>query len=151
MVDAFLPAGVHIDESEAFADSIERFIHAQPGVTHVTTFVGSGGLRFLLVYSPESLNRAYVQFLIDVDDEKKIDGLLAGIQRHLDANYPNANTVAKKFLLGPGDGGRVQARFRGPDPATLRQLADQAKQILQQNGGAKGVRDDWRERELVIR
>ena len=151
MVDAFLPAGVHIDESEAFADSIERFIHAQPGVTHVTTFVGSGGLRFMLVYSPEGLNRAYVQFLIDVDDEKKIDGLLAGIQRHLDENYPNANTVAKKFLLGPGSGGRVQARFRGPDPATLRQLAGQAKQILEQDGGAKGVRDDWRERELVIR
>jgi multidrug efflux pump subunit AcrB len=59
--------------------------------------------------------------------------------------------VAKKFLLGPGSGGRVQARFRGQDPALLRQLAGQAQQILQDDGGAKGVRIDWREPEKVIR
>jgi len=150
MVDVFLPSGVHISESERFADEVERFIKARPGVTHVTTFVGSGGLRFMLVYSPEKENRAYVQFLIDVDDENKIDGMLADIQQYLDKNYPNANTVARKFLLGPGSGGRIQVRFRGPDPATLRQLAAQTKNIIQDDGGAKGVRDDWRERELVI-
>ena len=52
MVDAFLPAGTHIRESEAFADTVEQYIQAQPGVTHVTSFIGGGGLRFLLVYTP---------------------------------------------------------------------------------------------------
>ncbi len=151
MVDAFLPSGVHIRESEEFADGVEKFIKTLPGVTHVSTFVGSGGLRFMLVYSPERENRAYVQFLVDVDDEKKIDGMLADIQKYLDSNYPNANSVAHKFLLGPGSGGRIQARFRGPDPNKLRQLAAKTKQIIQDDGGAKGVRDDWREREMVIR
>jgi multidrug efflux pump subunit AcrB len=150
MVDAFLPAGTHIRESEAFAGTVQRYIQAQPGVTHVTSFIGGGGLRFLLVYSPEKENRAFVQFLIDVDDWKKIDGLIADTQKHLDENHPNANAVAKKFLLGPGQGGRVQARFRGPDPAKLRELADQAKKALADNG-AVCVRSDWREREKVIR
>ena len=120
MVDVLLPAGTHIRESEAFADAVQRYIQAQPGVTHVSSFIGGGGLRFLLVYTPERENRAYVQFLVEVDDDKKIDGLIAGIQKYLDNNYPNANAVAKKFLLGPGSGGRIQVRFRGPDPATLR-------------------------------
>ncbi len=151
MVDVFLPAGVHIRESEEFADGVERFIKARPGVTHVSTFVGSGGLRFMLVYSPERENRAYVQFLVDVDDENKIDGMLADIQKYLDENHPNANSVAHKFLLGPGSGGRLQARFRGPDPTKLRQLAAETRKIIQDDGGAKGVRDDWREREMVIR
>lgn len=151
MVDVFLPAGVHIQETEAFAGKVERYIKTQPGVSHVTSFVGSGGLRFLLVYSPERENRAYVQFLVDVKDEKFIDGALESIQRYLDENYPNANSVARKFLLGPGDGGRIQARFRGPDSAILRQLAAQAKTVLKEDGGAKGIRDDWRESELVIR
>src|SRR5262249_30629590 len=53
MVDVFLPAGTHIRESEAFAGAMERYIKGQPGVTHVTTFGGGGGLRFLLVYTPE--------------------------------------------------------------------------------------------------
>ena len=65
--------------------------------------------------------------------------------------YPNANAIAKKFLLGPGDGGRVQARISGPDPAVLRSLADQAIEVLDQAGGTKGVRHDWRERDKVIR
>jgi len=151
MVDVFLPAGVHISETEGFADKVEKFIKGRPGVTHVTAFVGSGGLRFMLVYSPERENRAYVQFLVDVNDERKIDGMLTDIQRYLDEHYPNANAVARKFLLGPGAGGRVQARFRGPDTATLRVLADRAEKILNDDGGAIGVRNDWRERELVIR
>jgi multidrug efflux pump subunit AcrB len=151
MVDTFLPAGTHIRDTEAFAESVERFIRSQPGVSHVSSFVGSGGLRFLLVYTPENENPAFVQFLVDVDDERKIDGLIATIQRQLDQNYPDANSVAKKFLLGPGSGGRVQVRFRGPDPATLRELAGQAQRILEADGGAKGVRLDWRQPEKVIR
>ena len=151
MVDIFLPAGTHIRETEAFAGDVQRYIQAQPGVTHVTSFIGGGGLRFMLVYSPEGENRAFVQFLVDVDDWRKIDGLIADIQRHLDEQHPNANAVAKKFLLGPGAGGRIQARFRGPDPAQLRALADQAKRILEDDGGTVCVRSDWREREKVIR
>jgi len=150
MVDTFLPAGTDIRNTEAFAETLERFIRNQPGVTHISSFVGSGGLRFLLVYTPEKENPTFVQFLVDVDDDRKIDGLVTTIQDHLDRNYPNANSVAKKFLLGPGSGGRVQARFRGPDPAVLRRLAGQAQQILQDDGGAKGVRIDWREPEKVI-
>jgi multidrug efflux pump subunit AcrB len=151
MVDVHLPAGTHIRETEAFAENVEGFIKGQPGVTHVTSFVGSGGLRFLLVYSPETENPAYVQFLVDVDDHRKIDGLLDTIQKQLDERHPNANAVAKKFLLGPGAGGRIQARIRGPDPAKLRELADKVQKVLEDDGGAMGVRNDWREREKVIR
>jgi multidrug efflux pump subunit AcrB len=151
MVDVFLPTGTHIRETEQFAGDVRRFIQAQPGVTHTTSFIGGGGLRFMLIYSAERDNPAFVQFLVDVDDLTKIDGLMAGIQKHLDENYPNANTVTKKFMLGPGQGGRIQARFRGPDPAKLRELADQAKRILVEDGGALCVRSDWRDREKVIR
>ena len=151
MVDTFLPSATHIRDSEAFASDVQRYIQALPGVTHVTSFIGGGGLRFMLVYSPEGENRAFVQFLVDVDDWRKMDGLIADIQRHLDEQHPNANSIAEKFLLGPGAGGRIQARFRGPDPAQLRALADQAKRVLVDDGGTLAVRSDWREHEKVIR
>ena len=151
MVDAFLPAGTHIRDTEAFAGDVQRYIQALPGVTHVTSFIGGGGLRFLLTYSPERENRAFVQFLVDVDDWWQIAGLIENVQRHLDEWHPNANAVAKKFLLGPGQGGRIQARFRGPDPAQLRQLADQAIKVLKDDGRAVAVRSDWREPMKVIR
>ena len=151
MVDAFLPAGTHIRETEAFAGEVQRFMQTQPGVTHVSSFIGGGGLRFLLVYSPENENRAYVQFLVDVDDAAKIAGLMTVIQGRLVDNYPNANAIAKKFLLGPGGGGRIQARFSGPDSAVIRQLGAEAMKILQDDGGALCIRNDWQDRVPAIR
>jgi multidrug efflux pump subunit AcrB len=151
MVDTFLPAGTHIRETEAFAADLQEYIQTLPGVTHVTSFIGGGGLRFLLVYSPERENSAFVQLLVDVDDWRKIDGLIADVQRHLDEEQPNANSVAKKFLLGPGQGGRVQARFSGPDADVLRKLGDEAQKVLEDDGGAVCIRSDWRERVKVIR
>ncbi len=151
MVDVYLPASNHIRETESFAGEIQRFVQEQPHVTNVTTFVGGGGLRFLLVYSPENENPAFVQFLVDVDDPGKISDLIAKIQKRLDENYPNANAIAKKFMLGPGEGGRVQMRFQGPDSAKLRELGDQAVKILEDDGQAVCVRNDWREQVKSIR
>ena len=82
----------------------------------------------------------------EVDDEKKIDGLIADIQKYLDDNYPNANAVAKKFLLGPGSGGRVQValpRSRSCDAApTGRPGADKSSRTTAE---PSCVRSDWRE------
>jgi len=151
MVDAFLPAGTDINESAKFADNVGGFIKKQPGVKHVTGFVGGGGLRFLLVYSPEKQNPAYVQFLVNVDEPESIDALMGTIQGYLDKEHPSANAIAQKFLLGPGGGGRVQVRFSGPDPGVLRQLSAKAREIMNKDGGALCVRDDWRELEPVVR
>ncbi len=151
MVDVYLPSGTHIRETEAFASEVQKVLQDQEGVAHVTAFIGGGGLRFLLVYSPEKENRAFVQFLVDVSDPRLMDGGIAEIQRYLDTKYPDANAVAKMFLLGPGQGGRIQVRFQGPDPAELRRLAGQAQKILDDDGGAVCVRSDWRDREIVVR
>jgi multidrug efflux pump subunit AcrB len=151
LVDNFLPAGTYIRVTEEYANEVERYLLAQPGVTHVSSFVGSGALRFLLVYSAEQPNTAYVQFLIEVDDWRKIDGLVPKVQKYLEEHYPSVNSNTKKFMLGPGSSGRVQVRFSGPDPAVLRALADQAKNILNENPQSVGVRTDWRQPEMVIR
>lgn len=151
LVDAFLPAGTHIRDSEKFAAEVEKYLKTQNGVQHVSSFVGSGGLRFLLVYSPESQNSAYVQFLVNVDDENKIAQLVSDVQTYLDDTYPDANVIAKKFLLGPGAGGRVQARFSGPDSGKLREISRQVREIYKQDGGALCVRDDWTEKVQTVR
>ncbi|MCL2330191.1 MAG: efflux RND transporter permease subunit [Phycisphaerae bacterium] len=151
IVDVFLPAGTHIRETEAFADEAQQYLQNLPDVTHVTSLIGGGGPRFLLVYNSERENSAYVQFLIDVDDWRRIDGLITTVQNHIDERYPNATATAKKFLFGPSRGGRVQARFQGPDSAVLRALGDQARRVLQDAGGTVGVRGDWLQPMMVIR
>jgi len=46
--------------------------------------------------------------------------------------------------IGPGRDAKIEARFSGPDPEVLRQLAEQALAIMRANGGAVDIGDDWR-------
>jgi RND family efflux transporter MFP subunit len=48
-------------------------------------------------------------------------------------------------------GGNIQARLSGPDPAKLRELGARVKKVLRDDGGALCERSDWRERSQAIR
>jgi multidrug efflux pump subunit AcrB len=146
MVDFWLPQGTHIDDTTREVESIEKYLLEQEGVTNVTSLIGQGGLRFLLTYTPEKLNPAYAQLLVDVDDAKRIDALAPAIEADLAERYPDAVSYVSKFELGPGANGKIRARFSGPDPDVLRRLASQAEAIMHADPVAKGIRTDWRQR-----
>jgi len=150
MVDFWMPQGTHIDDTTNEVASIEQYLLEQEGVTHVTSFVGKGGLRFLLTYTPEKLNSAYAQILVDVDDAKRIDVLAPAIEAHLAERYPDALSFVSKFELGPGANGKIRARFSGPDPDVLRRLARQTEAIMHADPVAKGIRTDWRQRVKLV-
>jgi multidrug efflux pump subunit AcrB len=151
MVDVWLPQGTHIDQTVSTSADIEAYLDDLEGATHVTTLAGAGGLRFLVTYAPEKINTAYVQFLVDVEDYTMIDDLIAQVEKDLPARFPNVEVYGRKFLLGPGSGGKIQARFSGPDPNTLRGLAEDAIDFLHADGGAKAIRTDWRQRVKLMR
>ncbi|MCA9425035.1 MAG: efflux RND transporter permease subunit, partial [Candidatus Omnitrophica bacterium] len=117
----------------------------------VASHVGGGAARFLLTYAPEKTNPAYAQLLVDVFDYKQIDSMQKDLQDWMEKNMPNALTFSNKFRLGPGDGGKIQARFSGPDPTTLRELVYEAMGIVEKDGGSLGLRQNWRERVPVVR
>jgi len=151
MVDFWLPQGTHIDDTTRTAESVETYLLEQDGVTHVTSLVGKGGLRFLLTYTPEKLNSAYVQFLVDVEDSSVLDALAPKIEADLADAFPAALAYASRFELGPGANGKIRARISGPETDVLRELADQTVAIMHDDGNAKAIRTDWRQRVKLIR
>jgi multidrug efflux pump subunit AcrB len=151
MMDVWLPQGTHIDDTLETSVDVEKYLLGLDSVTHVTTLAGAGGLRFLLTYAPEKVNSAYLQFLVDVDDYRKIGAMVPKVEQELLANFPNVEVYGRKFILGPGDGGKIQVRFRGPDANVLRGLAEETMAILHDDGGAKAIRTDWRQRVKVVR
>jgi multidrug efflux pump subunit AcrB len=130
---------------------VEQNLLGRDGVTHVTSLVGQGGLRFLLTYTPEKLNSSYAQLLVDVEDPALLDGLLVDIDAYLAESQPDLLGYASKFQLGPGSTGKIQARFSGRDPDVLRALAARAQEILHADPDAKSIRTDWRQRVKAIR
>ena len=151
MVDFWMPQGSHMDDTEAAADDVEKYLLGKEGVSHVTALLGKGGLRFLLTYGPEKTNSSYAQFLVDVEDATAIDTLIPEIERDLVALHPDALAYAFKFELGPGSTGKIRARFSGPDTEVLRDLARQAQDIMSADPVAKAIRTDWRPRVKVLR
>lgn len=151
VIDYWLPQGTDIAKTEADIAAAEAQVLAKPGVTGVTSFIGAGGMRFMLTYSPEPPNTAYGQLLVDVEDFRAIPDLVADLQVELSEAFPQAQIKAWKFMLGSPLPSKIEAVFKGPDSTVLRDLSEQAKQIMREDGGAVGIKDDWRGKVPVMR
>jgi multidrug efflux pump subunit AcrB len=145
VVDFWLPEGTDIRRTEAQALEVERYLLARDGVLDVQSLIGSGGLRYMLVYGPESPNSSYAQFLLRLEDYKLADRLIPNVQSYLDDNYPEAQAKVWRFSLGPGGGSKIEAEFSGPDPAVLRELAAEAQAVMFGDGRAISIKTDWRQ------
>lgn len=150
VVDYWLPEGTDISQTREDILAIEKDLAGYEEIANIQTLLGQGALRYMLVYSPESTNSSYGQFLLKIKDYEQIKGLVPRLQAYLDANYPDAQAKVWQFQLGPGGGSKIEAEFSGPDPVVLRLLADQAKSIMAADGRAISVKDDWRQPVSVI-
>ncbi len=150
VIDYYLPQGTDISQTETDLTEISEHVRTLDGVTGTNTVIGGGHLRFMLTYEGESQNSAYGQILVDVEEFEQIDALRTELQAWIDDKFPSSNTKVWSFVLGPGGGSKIEARFFGPDPIVLRTLSDQAKRIMGDAGGI-AIKDDWREQEQVIR
>ncbi|OLQ94307.1 multidrug transporter AcrB [Vibrio ponticus] len=151
VVDVYLPQGSDISRTERYIAAIEKDVKAKDGITNITSFIGGGGLRFMLTYAPEARNTSYGQLLIDIDDYKKIAPLLVELQDELSVKYPEASIKVWKFMLGRGGGKKIEAGFKGPDSQVLRQLSEQAKAIMHADSNLIAIQDDWRQQVPVLR
>jgi multidrug efflux pump subunit AcrB len=149
-VEIWLPEGTHIRDTEAELAKAEEYLSGLDNVSNVSTAIGGGDLRFLLTYTPNPGSSSFGVIFADVPDNATIPGMIEPVQRGLEEVLPSAIVNVRTFLLGPGEGGRIQLRISGPDGAELRRMAETAKQILREEG-ARAVRDEWREPVKVIR
>ena len=150
MVNLTFPEGTHIQSTEAKMHQLEEYLHSLGEVTDVTSFIGSGGLRFILTYSPESFNPAYGQFLVTVNDYTKIAELIPEVRNHIEQALPEAITGVKRFVFGPA-GKDIEARIMGPDAGVLRDIAEQVRSTMMAHENTTTVASDWGERVKVAK
>lgn len=151
MVDYWLPEGSDIRATETDLQALEAHISDIDGVEQVTATIGRGATRFMLTYSPEFNFPSYGQLLIRVQDFSQLEALQNQLQQHVAENFPQAFVKFDRPAIGPATKAKIEARFIGPDPAVLRELGEQAKQVFLQEPDAINIRQDWRERTKLIR
>ena len=150
-VDVWYPEGTDIDDTTRRLLQIEQQLKQYPGVTHLVTQIGGGSPRFLLTYSPEFNYPSFARIMIDVDDYRLIPALMTDIQADLEQRLPDATVNTRAFILGPATGGKIQLRLVGPDGQELRNMAETAFAIIEQDQATRGLRSEWREQVKVVR
>jgi multidrug efflux pump subunit AcrB len=150
-VDVWEVEGTDIRHTRDSVLDIERFIKAQPGVVSTTPIIGGGAMRFTLVYAPEPLSSSYGQIIVKTESKEQIALLQENIAQYMDNNFPDLEPKIKNLRLGPGGDSKIELRFSGPDPSTLREISEQAKNILYQDAEAVEIRDNWRQPVKVLK
>jgi multidrug efflux pump subunit AcrB len=152
MVECQFREGIHIKDTEKQVARIEAYLKEIDGVTDVASAVGAGHPRFLVTYDvPVDAASQYSLVLVSVEDYRIIDQVFQKVQYDLEAMFPDAIINLKKFNLGPGNGGKIQLRINGPDPAILRQMSETAKAIIAADPDSKAIRDEWGAKVKTIR
>nr|WP_321513896.1 efflux RND transporter permease subunit [uncultured Pseudodesulfovibrio sp.] len=146
----WLPQGTDIRVTSSDMNQIEQMLMKDERIASVTSFVGQGGPRFILTYSPEKTNSSYGMLLVEVNDYHEVEAIMSKYQDMVENQFPDAEAKFKKFRLGPGRDAMIEVRFSGPDTKVLKQLSRQAQDLMHASGNAQGVRDNWRQEVKVI-
>lgn len=149
-VDYWKPQGTDIRATAKSMLALGKKMKNFEGITNITNSVGGGLQRFMLVYTPEDPNTAYGQFIIEVTDYKKIDAIAEKVLHYLETNDSNSQPKIDKVRLGPGGGDKIEARFTGENPKTLRDLSNKAQAIMAKEENAVDIKDDWRQKVKLL-
>lgn len=150
-VDVWEPEGTHILDTRKDAIAIANYLGQQEGVRTTMTLVGGGDARFALTYEPKEASPAYAQIIVQTENLEQISRIWPKVEQNMRQNYPHLDPIIKAFRIGPGRDGKIEARFHGPDPVVLRELAEKAKAIMRADPTAKEINDDWRQPVPMVR
>ena len=151
LIDVWFPEGTSYAANEAVTQRIEKRVMGLQGVDHVTTWIGSGAERFVLVLDqifPQSNVSQMIVLPKDAVARERVRKLLPEL---LASEFPEVRARAKLLPNGPPVAYPVQFRVVGPDPARVRAYADEVKAIMRRNPNMRGVNDNWNESVKVLR
>ncbi|MEI8666314.1 efflux RND transporter permease subunit [Pseudoalteromonas sp. B28] len=150
-VDYWQEQGSDIRSTLEGVKKLEEFLQKEDLVEEVTSTTGQGAPRFMLTYAPEKSYPAYGQLIIRVANREAVATVMQTVRDYSNNHALSAQLKIKPMEIGPSTDAKIEARFSGPDPVILRQLAAKAEELIGKDDGAYNIRDDWRARTKMIR
>jgi multidrug efflux pump subunit AcrB len=165
-LDVWLPNDVPLtatNDAAVKAEEVVRQVLADTGehspkdknqhnLTSITSFIGGGGPRFWFSISPEPPQTNYAQVIVQVSDKELTPKIIGPLQAALSRQVPGAWITVRQLQTNPVEtpveiliSGQADAdaKDEAADIQTLRGIATQAIDVLQQSPGIAVMRDDW--------
>ncbi|KAA1161208.1 MULTISPECIES: efflux RND transporter permease subunit [Pseudoalteromonas] len=150
-VDYWQAQGSDVRSTLEGVKQLEAFLQKEELVEEVTSTTGQGAPRFMLTYAPEKSYPAYGQLIVRVADREAVATIMQKVRDYSNQYALSAQLKIKPMEIGPSTDAKIEARFSGPDPVILRQLAAKAEELIGNDDGAYNIRNDWRARTKMIR
>ncbi|KGA36847.1 efflux RND transporter permease subunit [Pectobacterium odoriferum] len=144
LVEVQMPYGTSIEQTSITTAKIEDWLKQQDEAKIVTSYIGQGSPRFYLAMAPELPDPSFAKIVVLADSQEAREALKFRL-REAAANglAPEARVRVTQLVFGPYSPFPVAYRVMGPDPATLREIADKVKAVMQASPMMRTVNTDW--------
>ena len=149
VIEYWLPQGSDIYQVEKDLDKVQVEVKNWEGIENVTMAIGQTPARYTLLRPMTTLNSNYGELIVDAKDFETAQKTAIDIVEHLKKEYPQAYIRARTYSPIFSEY-MVEAKFTGPDPAVLRDLAEQAKEVMRSNPLTEITTDNWKNQSKVL-
>lgn len=144
MIEVQMPYGTSIEQTSAAAAKVEAWLHKQDEAKIVTAYIGQGAPRFFLAMAPELPDPSFAKIVVLTDNQDARETLKLRLREAVAAGLaPEARVRATQIVFGPYSPFPVAYRVMGPDPAKLRDIAEQVRAVMQNSPMMRTVNTDW--------
>ena len=141
LVEVQMPYGTAIEQTNATAAKIEAWLRKQKESKIVTSYIGQGAPRFFLAMAPELPDPSFAKIVVLTDNPEAREALKFRLREAV--LTPEARVRVTQLVFGPYSPYPVAYRVMGPDPTTLREIADKVEKVMQASPMMRTVNTDW--------
>ncbi|MFH0020250.1 efflux RND transporter permease subunit [Pseudomonas fluorescens] len=144
MIEVQMPYGTAIEQTSASTAKVEAWLQKQPEAKIVTAYIGQGAPRFFLAMAPELPDPSFAKIVVLTDNQDARETLKLRLREAVAQGLaPEARVRATQIVFGPYSPFPVAYRVMGPEPAKLRDLAEQVRSVMQASPMMRTVNTDW--------
>ncbi|MBL0910317.1 efflux RND transporter permease subunit [Pectobacterium carotovorum] len=144
LVEVQMPYGTSIEQTSVTTAKIEGWLKQQDEAKIVTSYIGQGSPRFYLAMAPELPDPSFAKIVVLTDSQEAREALKFRLREAAASGLaPEARVRVTQLVFGPYSPFPVAYRVMGPDPATLREIADKVKAVMQASPMMRTVNTDW--------
>ncbi|MGQ8338126.1 efflux RND transporter permease subunit [Sunxiuqinia sp. A32] len=148
-IEYYLPEGSDISAVENDISSIQKEILEMDGVKSVSSSIGRPPARYLLMRGMATGGSNYGELIVETKEIERVEEIIPELESRLAKEYPDAFIRIHEYGAAFADAD-VEVEFIGTDPAILKDLATQAKDIFLTNPLATNVTDNWKNQSKKI-
>ena len=129
-IEYTLPKDISVEKTIGDMKKISEDLLKIDGVKNVSASHGMTPMRYCLVRAVNQIGDNYAEFIVDFDSYKKMVKLRPQIEQYFFDNYPDAYTRFRLYNLSIMTSHSIEVQFSGEDINVLRDLEQQAEQIM---------------------